>query len=259
LHNNAGNKIQFFRIGRPWDDIAVEFMVYFSAVPVAALLNRRRLASVSIACTDAGHRPDSPEPTKLYLIYVINIAFILICIPACGSRQVYPAIRRGAFHWKNPLTPLKILTFMCPIATIITVPEELRKPLGERGAEALVGIFQQYGEANKEDVIRASKDSFEKALLHTKSRLEVALTQAKGDLEGKMAHLELRIEEKLGVIKGEMGQLEGRLESKIAGVEGRLESKIAQTVAQSQSTLIKWLFSLTMAQTTAVIIAILLK
>ena len=111
-----------------------------------------------------------------------------------------------------------------------------------------MGIFQQYGEANKEDVIRASKDSFEKALLHTKSRLEVALTQAKGDLEGKMAHLELRIEEKLGVIKGEMGQL-----------EGRLESKIAQTVAQSQSTLIKWLFSLTMAQTTAVIIAILLK
>ena len=144
---------------------------------------------------------------------------------------------------------------MCPMATIITVPEELRKPLGERGADALVGMFQQYGEASKEDVIRASKDSFEKALLQTESRLEIVLTQTKGDLEarmaqtkgdleGKMAHMELRIEEKLGAIKGEMGQLEGRLESKIA---------------QSQITLIKWLFGLTMAQTTAVIIAILLK
>jgi len=151
------------------------------------------------------------------------------------------------------------------------------KTSGRRGAEALVGIFQQYGEANKEDVIRASKDSFEKALLQTESRLEIALTQTKGDLEGKiaqtkgdleakMAHMELRIEGKLGDIKAEIGSVraemadvKGSLRAEMGQMEGRLESKIAQTVAQSQSTLIKWLFSLTMAQTTAVIIAILLK
>ena len=142
------------------------------------------------------------------------------------------------------MTPLKILPFMLDMAVIITVPEELRRSLGEGGASGFVDVLHQFGEATKQDVIQASRDSFEKTLTQTELRIEEKLGAIKGEI---------------GSVRAEMGQLEGRLESKIAGVEGRLESKIAQTVAQSQSTLIKWLFSLTMAQTTAVIIAILLK
>jgi len=162
------------------------------------------------------------------------------------------------------------------MAVIITVPEELRRSLGEGGASGFVDVLHQFGEATKQDVIQASRDSFEKTLTQTELRIEEKLGAIKGEIgsvRAEISQLELRIEEKLGAIKGEigsvraeMGQMEGRLESKIAGVEGRLESKIAgvegrleSKIAQSQSTLIKWLFSLTMAQTTAVIIAILLK
>ncbi len=112
------------------------------------------------------------------------------------------------------------------MAVVVTVPERLRSRLGD-ATEDLVELLNQFGQSNKEDVIRLSRESFEKTLAQT----------------------ELRIEEKLSGLRAEMGQLEGRLEAKIAQTEGRLDAKIAQSegrldarIAQSYASTVRWMF-----------------
>ncbi len=118
------------------------------------------------------------------------------------------------------------------MAVLITVSENLRASLGN-GADDFVDLLQKFGEATKGEVIEASRETFEKALLQTKA-----------DLQASIGQLELRMETKLGDIRAEMGQLEGRLEAKIAGTEGRLEAKIAQ----SHASLIRWMFAMWISQ-----------
>ncbi len=129
------------------------------------------------------------------------------------------------------------------MAVLITVPENLRASLGN-GADDFVDLLQKFGEATKGEVIEASRETFEKALLQTKA-----------DLQASIGQLELRMETKLGDIRAEMGQLEGRLEAKIAGTEGRLEAKMGSLkgdleaqIARSQATMIRWMFTFWVAQ-----------
>ncbi len=110
---------------------------------------------------------------------------------------------------------------------VITLPGSLRNKLGDEASEALINMFNEYGQGQKEDVIEAVEQRFEKTVVQVKSELKIEIEQVKSELK-------IEIEQVKAELKIEIEQVKAELKIDIARVEIKLE--------QIKTDLIRWLF-----------------
>ncbi len=65
---------------------------------------------------------------------------------------------------------------------IITVPKALREKLGEDGADALVNLFNQSEQRQRENVLEFVEEKFERRLSEEVGKLRVDIQQTRADL-----------------------------------------------------------------------------
>jgi Protein of unknown function (DUF1640) len=121
---------------------------------------------------------------------------------------------------------------------VISLPGSLRNKLGDEASEALINMFNEYGQGQKEDVIEAVEQRFEKTVVQVKAELKIEIEQVKAELkieiEQVKAELKIEIEQVKAELKIEIEQVKAELKIDIARVETKLE--------QIKTDIIRWLF-----------------
>ena len=77
---------------------------------------------------------------------------------------------------------------------IITVPKVLREKLGDDGADALVDLFNQSEQRQKEDVLEFVEEKFEWRLNEELSTLRIEMNERFATVNERFAELEVKIE-----------------------------------------------------------------
>jgi hypothetical protein len=128
-----------------------------------------------------------------------------------------------------------------PVA--IAIKPALRKVLGDEAEAAFVDVLNQIQAEQRNGFER----SIEMHLQAFREYLDRHLVEADAKNEKRFAEADVKNEQRLADLKIELktqiAQVQGTIEAKIGQVQGTLEAKIAQSQAQSQSTLIRWMFA----------------
>jgi len=122
--------------------------------------------------------------------------------------------------------------------SVMTVPTELRKALGETGTDQLISIINFSEKHVEEEVIKLSEDKFGRRLVEETTKLDKTFhkvtTEETTKLEKRITELDKRITE-------ETAKLGNSITEKIAKLDNR--------ITEVKSELIKWMFIFGIAQT----------
>jgi len=110
---------------------------------------------------------------------------------------------------------------------IITVPKSLRDKLGDDGADALVDLFNQSEQRQKEDVLEFVEEKFERRLSEEVGNLRVEIHENRAAIQEIRAELVDRIEKT-------RADLIDRIEKSHTDLVDRIETSRADTI--------KWVF-----------------
>jgi VIT1/CCC1 family predicted Fe2+/Mn2+ transporter len=135
-----------------------------------------------------------------------------------------------------------------PVA--IAIKPALRKVLGDEAEAAFVDVLNQIQaeqrngfERSIEMHLQAFREYLDRHLIEADAKNEKRFAEADLKNEKRFAEADVKNEQRLAELKTQITQVQGTLEAKIGQVQDTLEAKIAQSQAQSQSTLIRWMFA----------------
>jgi len=120
---------------------------------------------------------------------------------------------------------------------IITIPKALREKLGDDGADALVDLFNQSEQRQKEDVLEFVEEKFERRLNEEIGALRVEVNERFAEVNERFAELS-------GEITGRFAEME----TQFAHVDSKIEA--------TKSYMVRWMFAFWVGQV-GVIIGIL--
>ena len=144
---------------------------------------------------------------------------------------------------------------------VIKIPLALDKVLGEEASTALVEMFNQMESAQRNGLERALelrlltlKESMDKRFDLTDERIKLALTEANRYTDQRITELEARMDKRFNELEARMDK---RLNELTVGMDKRhtelavgmdkrhieLAANMDVKIAQTQTTLIKWMFT----------------
>jgi hypothetical protein len=125
------------------------------------------------------------------------------------------------------------------MAVVIKIPPALDKVLGSEASDALVDVFNQVDSAQRNGLERALdlrlqtlKEAIESRFDLTDEKIKLALREANQYTDRRIGELEARIDKR-------STELEAKLDKRITEIAADMHVKLAQ----SQSSLIKWMFT----------------
>jgi hypothetical protein len=132
---------------------------------------------------------------------------------------------------------------------ITIVPKELREPLGETGAEALVTFVDTALESNKNGTLQIVEERFTRKLAEENGKLRAEIAQ-------ENAKLRIEIAQENGKLRAEMHEALAKqhvdlvtrmanLETKVGDETTKLREEIANLkvlIAETKSSVLRWMF-----------------
>jgi len=131
---------------------------------------------------------------------------------------------------------------------IITVPKALRDKLGEDGADALVDLFNQSEQRQKEDILEFVEEKFERRLSEEIGTLRIEMNERFAGITGEMNERFAEVNERFAEITGAMTGRFAEMETQFTQVDAKIEA--------TKSYMVRWMFAFWVGQV-GVIIGIL--
>jgi Skp family chaperone for outer membrane proteins len=143
---------------------------------------------------------------------------------------------------------------------ITIVPKELREPLGEPGAKALVTFVDTALESNKNGTLQIVEERFTRRLAEENGKLRAEIAQENGKLRAEIAQengkLRAEIAQENGKLRAEMHEALAKqhvdlvtrmanLETKVGDEIKKLREEIANLkvlIAETKSSMLRWMF-----------------
>ncbi|HKJ67614.1 MAG TPA: hypothetical protein VKA68_06625 [bacterium] len=108
--------------------------------------------------------------------------------------------------------------------TIITIPKALREKLGDEGTDALVELFNQSGDRQKENILEFVEEKFER-----------------------------RLSEEIGRVNQRITDETAKLDKRITDETAKLDTRMTTEIAKVRTELIKWMFIFWIGQIGAIL------
>ncbi|MGC8915979.1 MAG: coiled-coil domain-containing protein [Thermoanaerobaculum sp.] len=134
---------------------------------------------------------------------------------------------------------------------VVTIPEPLRRSLGDEAAAALGSLLSLVEKESSEGALVLAEERFARRLAETEARIDSRITEVESRLNERITEVESRLNERII-------EVESRLNERITEVESRLNQRITEEVSKLRTEMagfkteiIKWMFLFWLGQLVA--------